>query len=237
MSVSVEDIEFRPMEGKKALEAIENSNNNNKAKEEEEGEGDRLANVLVHSQIEEIAEELGRDARDVEAVLEVMKKNWIRTLAEWKLCRDHVVTGALPSLFRVKLDERVKTLEKNPDIGPTLDQIHPATKEDETQKRVVEELAAAFEAGEKHKVVTKIFLNSMDNFSSSDGTIEFDIGVQCWYIDEKHVGASEGEPNKDVFKPVFEFMNAVDVREVIAPGEGGSFYIRNEYRRWGIVNW
>lgn len=207
-------------------------------KAEEEEEEDPLTLVDVASQVVVIGKELGRSRQEMEEVVRVLERNWIKTMADWVHVSKDPIEG-LPSLFRVKLEERrVRVLEKEKaalDIGPTLDEIQPTNPEDTEQKRIVEELAAAFEAGEKHKVVVKIFLNNLDNLSSSDQTIEFDMGIQCWFIDESHVGHPEGAPEKDVFKPIFEFMRAVKVHEILE--DGGSFYIRNEYRRWGIVNW
>ena len=96
-------------------------------------------------------------------------------------------------------------------------------------------------------------MNKLDNLSTADWTVDFDIGIQCWYIDESHVGHAEGEvgesclygmahltvlqPEKDVFKPDFEFCGAIDVTPVICVEDGGSFNIRESYRQWGIIKW
>lgn len=52
------------------------------------------------------------------------------------------------------------------------------------------------------------------------------------------VGAEEGEPDMDiVWKPALEWVDGFEVEEVVSPENGGSFYIREEYSPYGVVNW
>ncbi len=116
-----------------------------------DGRGDKtsLADVVA-----EVAAKLGRPAGDAEHVMQLLSRQWITTMDEYAACLDKkVVIAELPALMGLKLAERVAQLKDDPeDVGPTLDNIPADTAEDREQKAVIEELAKAFEAGEKHKV-------------------------------------------------------------------------------------
>jgi hypothetical protein len=183
--------EEEPMEANgKAEEKV------NKSEDEEESEPeDPLAHVAVAAVVDEIAAELKRSGPEAEAVKLTLERHWVRTMADYDAC---VEVGTelpeLPALMRVKLAERVAALKNvHEDIGPRLEDIAEESQEDREQKRVISELARCYEAGEKHKVVVKVFINKLENLSTAESTLDFDIGVQCWFIDEKHVGHAEGE--------------------------------------------
>jgi hypothetical protein len=173
-------------------------------KDESEPE-DPLAHVAVAAVVEEIAAELKRSRSEAEGVKLTLERHWVRTMADYHAC---VEAGTelpeLPALMRVKLSERVAKLKNvHEDVGPRLEEIAEESQEDREQKRVISELAHCYEAGEKHKVVVKVFINKLENLSTADSTLDFDIGVQCWFIDEKQVGHAEGEVSDKLYSCAF----------------------------------
>ncbi len=164
-------------------------------KEDESKHDDPLSRVAVAAVVDEIAAELQRTGPEAEGVRQALERHWVRTMADYSACLEGKTDlSDLPALVRVKLAERVEKLKNvHEDLGPTLEEVPEETQEDKEQKRVVAELARAFEAGEKNKVCVKVYVNKLENLSTADWTVGFDIGIQCWFIDEKHVGHAEGE--------------------------------------------
>jgi hypothetical protein len=204
----------------------------------------KCLDVPINDICQEIGTEMKQAPAMVASVTEAMERNCVSTLSDFQECVDSgVKIPGLPALFVVRLKEKVKTLRgRHTNLGPTLTQIENAPElnadeEDAEQNRIVKELAEAFEADQKHKVLCKIFVNKLENLSTAEWTIGFDIGVQCWFISEAHVGWKSNTPSEDVFKPDFEFMGATSVEPIVCVEEGGSFYIRERYKRWGIINW
>jgi len=85
----------------------------------------------------------------------------------------------------------------------------------------------------------QVFLNSVQEVNSATQSAKIDFGVTLWFMDSEAVGHSgdiEDWGSKiKIWKPIIEVMGNIDMEEVLA--DGGSFYIREEYSKYGIVNW
>ncbi len=192
--------------------------------DEEETSSNPLEQIDISTVVKEVAKELKRPHSDADTVIQLLERSWISNLAQvfiplfvfvfvclfllnqskqYAECvEEKIEIPGLPALFRLRLTEHIKKYKRgdnSDDIGPTWKELNSPEwekdDEDREQNRVIVELAKAFEAGEKHKVLCKVFVNNLENLSTQDSTVSFDIGIQCWFLDESHIGAEEGEPN------------------------------------------
>jgi len=94
------------------------------------------------------------------------------------------------------------------------------------------------QTGKTNTVLCQIFLNRINEINSATQSALIDIGIQLWWIELDAIG-EEGDNEEwkqfKYWKPMIEIMNDIDMEEVLP--EGGSFYIRNEFSKYGIVNW
>jgi len=88
-------------------------------------------------------------------------------------------------------------------------------------------------------VLCQVFLNSVSEINSASQTALIDIGIQFWWIELEARGCSgdmkDWEPKFDCWVPIIEIFNNVDIQPLLA--DNGSFFIRDEYSKYGVVNW
>jgi len=88
-------------------------------------------------------------------------------------------------------------------------------------------------------VLCQVFLNSVQEVNSATQSAKIDFGVTLWWLEPDAIGHSgdieEWGSKFKVWKPILEVMGNIDVEDVLP--DGGSFYIREEYSKYGIVNW
>jgi len=95
--------------------------------------------------------------------------------------------------------------------------------------------------GSANTILCQIFLNSIQEVNSQNQTATIDISVQLWYIQDEAVGAEgdvaewSDDVKSKVWKPVIDFIGNIDLEECV-PNDG-SFYIREDYSKYGVVNW
>jgi len=88
-------------------------------------------------------------------------------------------------------------------------------------------------------VLCQVFLNSVQEINSATQTALIDIGIQFWWIDPDAIGCvgdtKDWGDKLSYWKPIIEIANSVDMQPILE--DGGSFYIRQEYSKYGVVNW
>jgi len=93
--------------------------------------------------------------------------------------------------------------------------------------------------GNANMVLCQVFLNSVQEVNSATQSAKIDFGVTLWFMDSEavgHSGDTEDWGSKiKIWKPIIEVMGNIDMEEVLA--DGGSYYIREEYSKYVIVNW
>jgi len=112
--------------------------------------------------------------------------------------------------------------------------------EERNDYEIVKKLNESFEAsGSTNTVLCQTFLNSVQEINSSTQTALIDIGIQLWWMDVDAKGCvgdiKNWEDKFDCWIPILEIMNNMDVEPVLE--DRGSFYIRDEYSKYGVVNW
>jgi len=82
---------------------------------------------------------------------------------------------------------------------------------------------------------------ALQDLNSQAQTATIDVNVQLWYINKDAEGL-EGDPEKwpeedksKIWKPIIDFYGNVDLEEKLP--DGGSFYVREQYSKYGICNW
>lgn len=220
------------------MEAVQEKEQESKEEEGEEEE-DALAKITIASVVEQVVGELKRSPEEAALLMKKLSDNWIENLSQWQRC--NVDALGLPAFFVVRVKEIVEEkarLAQGGGPGKDLECYPEEDEEDKEQNRVVREMAAWIAGGEPNKTIVKVYLNALSELDTAQWSIKFDLGVQLWFHDKDHIDAPEGEPNYDnVWKPELEFVGAKEIEEVVSVDTKGSYYIRERYRKHGIVNW
>jgi len=94
------------------------------------------------------------------------------------------------------------------------------------------------QTGSTNTVLCQVFLNRINEINSATQSALIDIGIQCWWIELDAIG-EEGDVDDwkkfKYWKPQIEIMNDIDLQPVLP--DGGSYYIRGDYSKYGIMNW
>lgn len=185
----------------------------------------------------------GRREGEGQKAVRVLEEHWCHSWDDWERIRGKQISG-LPTMLIVLLDEewerRTQLRKQREDPVYPLEHFEALARTDEEKLDclIVRELKGYFEQGQRNKVLAKVFVNEISELSTNMQTVELDFGIQFFYLSEAHVDCQEGEPDySKVWKPVVEFRNSIEMQPVVCVEEGGSFYIRDIYRHYGIVNW
>jgi len=116
-------------------------------------------------------------------------------------------------------------------------QMDPETRND---YEIVKKLQEAYEATEStNTVLCQTFLNGIQEINSANQTALIDIGIQLWWLDPDAKGCvgdiKDWEDKFDCWIPIIEIMNNMNVEPILE--DRGSFFIREDYSKYGIVNW
>jgi hypothetical protein len=117
----------------------------------------------------------------------------------------------------------------------------PKTMDKETKRdyEIVKALQERYlQTGRTNNCLCQVFLNRINEINSATQSALIDIGIQLLWIELDAIG-EEGDVEDwkqfKYWKPQIEIMNDIDMQPVLP--DGGSYYIRSEYSKYGIMNW
>lgn len=136
-------------------------------------------------------------------------------------------------------DSDDKSPKKDPkDLFDVLKQdVSKMNEEDAKDYLIVKKLADIYNTTQKTTtVLSQCFLASVQDINSATGTMKIELNFQLWWIDTDFIGKEGGDDEWGIdthWKPLVEFLYDVDMEPVGEP----SYYIREAYSKYGIINW
>lgn len=203
--------------------------------------------VPIQELVDEVCAACGRGPEEVESAMKILRREWIQTAEDFLQCEKRLATAGLPAKLMESLLSVIAERQKPTEVdkgGPTFEELATPEWEFDDESRMhnsmIRELikfSTPDQPEGPRQRLTKLHIHDLTNFSTSESTIEFDLGLQLWFISPDHVGVPSGSADQEnIWRPDLEFHGSVELEEMAEPETHGMFYIRERYRRWGVVH-